>query len=139
MFPHQAWTHWAKKIKLVVHSSTASEYYSIDLGIRELVYLRDLLSDDFGITTMPVIPILEDNQSCIHMANGPVMHNRTKHMDIRFHYIRECTRARMQYHPTNHMSADVLTKALGRKLFERHACILMGHAEITGLERPLFD
>ena len=142
-----AWTYWAKKIKLVMHSSTASEYYSIDLGIRELVYLRNLLSDDFGIE-MPVIPILEDNQSCIHMANGPVMHNRTKHMDIRFHYIREATRplpgdlvprVRMQYHPTNHMSADVLTKALGRKLFERHARILMGHAEVTGLERPLFD
>ena len=142
-----AWTYWAKKIKLVMHSSTASEYYSVDLGVRELVYLRNLLLDDFGIE-LPVIPVLEDNQSCICMANGPVMHNRTKHMDIRFHYIRECTRpvsgestprCRMQYHPTNHMSADVLTKALGRKLFERHARVLMGHAEVSGLEYPLFD
>ena len=55
------------------------------------------------------------------------MHHRTKHMDIRYHYIRECTnpqpgqllpRARMQYDPTNYMSADVMTKALVRKLFQ---------------------
>jgi hypothetical protein len=37
------------------------------------------------------------------------------------------------------MSADVLTKALGRKLFERHARVLMGHAGVSGLEHPLFD
>ena len=51
---------------------------------------------------------------------------QTSNMDIRYHYIRECTnplpgqllpRARMQYHPTNHMSADAMTKALVRKLF----------------------
>ena len=78
---------------------------------------------------------------------GSTMHHKTKHMDIRYHCIRECTiplpgesqpRARIQYHPTNHMTAGVLTKALGRKLSERHALVLMGHAVATGLEVPLY-
>ena len=90
----------------------------------------------------------KDNKSCIYLAEGPTMHHRTKHMDIRYHYIRECTnplpgqllpRARMQYHPTNHMSADVMTKALVRKLFQRHSAVLLGHSGIGGLERPLFE
>ena len=142
-----AWACWAKKIKIVVHSSTGAEYVSVDLGIRELMYLRNMLHDDWHID-MPTIPILEDNKSCIYLAEGPTMHHRTKHMDIRYHYIRECTnplpgqllpRARMQYHPTNHMSADVMTKALVRKLFQRHSAVLMGHSGIGGLERPLFE
>ena len=131
-----------------MHSSTATEYFSVDLGVRELVYLRHVLEDDFGIK-LGTIPILEDNRSCIYLANGPTMHQRTKHMEVRFHYIRECTsartdrneeepRVRMQYQPTEHMSADSLTKAVGRKMHERHAAVRMGHTAISGLTAPLY-
>ena len=135
-----SWAAWSKKINLVMHSSTASEYFAIDLGAREMTYLRNMLMDDFGIK-LPVTPVLEDNQSAIAIANGPTQHSRTKHMDIRLHYIRERIKMgqlRMQYHPTEHMPSDVQTKSLTRKMHQRHANVLMGVAAVRGLTQSLY-
>ena len=105
-----------------------------------MTYLRNMLMDDFGIT-LPVTPVLEDNQSAIAIANGPTQHSRTKHMDIRLHYIRERIKMgqlRMQYHPTEHMPSDVQTKSLTRKMHQRHANVLMGVAAVRGLTQSLY-
>lgn len=65
--------------------------------------------------------ILEDNQGAIAIAKNPVDHARTKHIDIRYHYIRECVQngqIQLKYCCTENMKADILTKPLPRQKFE---------------------
>jgi hypothetical protein len=70
----------------------------------------------------PVQPkLLVDNKSAISLAKNPVFHERSKHIDIRYHFIRECVeqgRVGIDYIRTNDQLADVLTKALGRLVFQ---------------------
>ena len=70
--------------------------------------------------------IYEDNQGCIALARNPVFHSRTKHIDIKFHFLREKIEEgvmKLEYKPTNEMIADGLTKALGRA---KHGIFLKG-------------
>ena len=65
-----------------------------------------------------------DNQGAIALANNPEYHVRTKHIDIQYHFIRECVqdgKIDLQYCPTEDMLADGMTKALAR---DRHLDLL---------------
>jgi hypothetical protein len=65
--------------------------------------------------------ILCDNQSCIKMTENPVFHYKSKHIEIRYHYIRDMVQrgvVRLQYVGTNEQVADVLTKPLSCVKFE---------------------
>jgi len=71
--------------------------------------------------------IYADNQGCIALANNPVSHSRTKHIDICHHFIRECIERReikLNYISTKNMLADVFTKALPRETFEKFRNLL---------------
>ena len=62
-----------------------------------------------------------DNQSTISIAKNPVHHDRTKHVEIDRHFIKEKIESdiiSLQYIPTNQQIADILTKAVPRKIFE---------------------
>ena len=62
-----------------------------------------------------------DNQGSIAIARNPIAHSRTKHIDIRYHYIREALQDHvidLCFCPSSEMIADVLTKALSKKPFE---------------------
>ena len=64
---------------------------------------------------------MEDNQGAIAIAKNPVDHSRTKHIDIRFHYIREAVQDKLitlKYCPTENMMADILTKPLTKGRFQ---------------------
>ena len=59
--------------------------------------------------------IFEDNQGCIALSANPVFHKRTKHIDIRYHFIRERVASgevELRYVPTAEQLADLLTKGL---------------------------
>jgi 2-polyprenyl-6-methoxyphenol hydroxylase-like FAD-dependent oxidoreductase len=61
-----------------------------------------------------------DNQAAISLCKNPVHHERSKHIDTRFHYIRECVEEGMikvQHVNTNDQLADILTKSLGKQKF----------------------
>ena len=80
---------WSSKKQPVVALSTAeAEYVALSAATQEAVWLSRLLSD---IKAPPQTPILikEDNQGTIAVARNPVSHNRTKHIDIKFHYVQE--------------------------------------------------
>ena len=65
-------------------------------------------------------PIYSDNQSCLAIAQDPIGHRRTKHIDVRYHYIRELIahgKATVSYLPTADMVADILTKPLAATVF----------------------
>ena len=78
----------SKKQPVVALSTTEAEYVALSAATQEAVWLSRLLTD---IKAPPKAPILikEDNQGTIAVARNPVSHNRTKHIDIKFHYVRE--------------------------------------------------
>ena len=64
-----------------------------------------------------------DNQSCIKILVNPVFHDRSKHIDIRYHHIRDCVERKimlLQCIPTKDQDADILTKAVTKRKLEYH-------------------
>lgn len=103
----------SKKQKNVTLSSTEAEYVGISECCKEAIYLRSLQNEITG--HIQCIVILNDNQSAHKLLQNPVFHNRTKHIDIRFHFGRECIKnniVKVEYLQTAHMPADILTKSL---------------------------
>ncbi len=67
------------------------------------------------------MPIFNDNQSCIAIAKDPSLHHRAKHIDVRYHYIRELItygKTTISYISTGNMLADILTKPLPETAFQ---------------------
>ena len=76
---------------------------------------------DLGLEQKNPTVIYEDNQGAIALATNPGYHARTKHVDIRHHFVREKVLAgdiKVIYKETEHQLADILTKALGTKRFQ---------------------
>ena len=111
---------WLSKRQATVALSTAeAEYMSLTSAVQEAVWMRRLLQA-LGVKLESLV-IYEDNQGSIKMAHNPVLHSQTKHIDIRYHYIRETVAegtVMLQYCPTKDMVADILTKPLGKGRFE---------------------
>ena len=100
----------AKRQEIISLSTTESEY----IAAKEALWLRQLILQLFG-TLLPATPLFCDNQSAIALAKEHQYHACTKHIDVRFHFIRwiiEDGKLRLIYCPTDEMVADVLTKAL---------------------------
>ena len=86
---------------------------------KEAIWLRQLMAD-VGCVQEEATTIMCDNQGCIAIAKNPKHHSRTKHIDVQHHFIREAIEEKvidLKYCATEHMVADVLTKALGK---DRH-------------------
>jgi hypothetical protein len=104
----------SKKQELVSLSTTESEYVAATHGMKEALWLHSLLGDIFAPVQGPTTLFL-DNQSAIALTKDHQYHPRTKHIDIRYHFIRwvvEKGSLRLVYCPTADMVADALTKAL---------------------------
>ena len=103
------------KQPIIAMSSTEAEYIAASDASREAIWLRYLLSELTSPLTRPTL-LRCDNMSTIKLTSSTdVFHARTKHIDIRFHFIRwilEDKKIRLIYCPTEDMVADVLTKAL---------------------------
>jgi hypothetical protein len=104
----------AKRQELILLSTTESEYIAATYAAKEALWLHTLISQIFGIH-LPPTTLFSDNQSAIALTKEHQYHTRTKHIDVRFHFIRwiiEDGKVRLVYCPTEEMVADVLTKAL---------------------------
>jgi hypothetical protein len=98
----------------VALSSSEAEYMALAAAVQECVHLRQLLAD-LGYPQKGATVIYEDNQGCIALARNPVFHKRTKHIDIRYHFIRERIldgTIDLKYIPTSDQYADIMTKCL---------------------------
>jgi hypothetical protein len=108
---------WTSRRQATVASSTVeAEYVAVSEAARETVWLRGLLGE-LGISLKDATPLWCDNQGAIRLARNPGTHRRTKHIDIRWHLIRELVAdgvVRLGYVPTASQVADILTKALMR-------------------------
>ena len=112
---------WKSQKRCVALSTAEAEYVAMSTATQEAIWLRQLIAE---ITSSEETPILvyEDNQSAIAIARNPQFHGRTKHIDIRHHYVREEISkgtVTIQYCPSCDMAADILTKGLGSDSFSK--------------------
>ena len=104
----------SKKQELVSLSTTESEYVAATHATKEALWLVSLIKQIFGHLDLPVT-LFNDNQSAIALAKDQQYHARTKHIDIRFHFICWIVKEgkiKLVYCSTEDMVADTLTKAL---------------------------
>jgi hypothetical protein len=116
-----AMTSWqSRKQSSIALSTTETEYIAACSTSCESIWLRKLLTGLFDLE-MEATVILCDNQSCIKMTENPVFHDKSKHIEIRYHYIRDMVQrgvVKLQYVGTDQQVADVLTNPLSRVKFE---------------------
>lgn len=119
MFAGGPVTWSSQRQSLVTLSTTESEYVAATSTAKEAMWLRSLLND-LGYSCEGATVLNIDNQSTIRLAKNPEFHKRTKHIDLRFHYVREKVEAKeivVKYVPTGSQLADILTKALPKERF----------------------
>ena len=99
-------------------SSTEAEYVAAASCCAQLLWMRQTLKD-YGVTCDKV-PLLCDNQSAIKISLNPVQHSKTKHIDIRHHFIREHIKLgdiEVHFIHTEEQLADIFTKPLDEARF----------------------
>ena len=123
---------WAsRKQELVTLSTAEAEYVAATHAAKECIWLRKLSIPLFGSHSTPTT-LYCDNQAALHLATDDNYHARTKHIDIRFHFIRQTItdgEINIEYCPTQAMTADILTKALPK--FK-----VALHSQTLGICRP---
>ncbi|GJE98550.1 hypothetical protein PsYK624_147820 [Phanerochaete sordida] len=106
--------------RTVAHSSMDAEYMALSDCSRQVVWVRALLAE-LGYT-LDSTPICCDNQGAIFVSSNPVTERRSKHIDIRYHYIRDIVEqghVQIYYVPGEDNPADLFTKNLGRVKFNK--------------------
>jgi hypothetical protein len=108
-------TWQSQKHKVVALSSCEAEYIAATTAACQGVWLARLLAEFRG-ERCRAFTLKIDNESAIQLSKNPVFHDRSKHIDVRYHYIRECVeenRVTLVSVGTVEELADILTKALG--------------------------
>ena len=121
-----------KKQNAVALSSAEAEYMALALAVMEVVWLRQLLSN-IGFPQTEPTTMFCDNLSAMHIGNTDVTSPKTKHISIKHHYIRTQIAAgvvTLEYVPTEHNIADVMTKPLEGKKF-------LGFRDLLQLRRTI--
>ena len=88
----------------------------------ETIWMRKILVGLFGQQMDPTV-VYCNNQSCIKLSKNKKFHDRSKHIDIRYHHIRDCVLRQImlsEYIPTKDQDADILTKEFSRCKFKFH-------------------
>ena len=110
----------SKKQSVVARSSAEAEFRAMAHGMCEGIWLKRVL-EELKIPIEGSMKMLCDNQAAINIAKNPVHHDRTKHVEIDRHFIKEKLEEGtvvLIYMPTSLQTADILTKALPRTNFE---------------------
>jgi hypothetical protein len=110
---------FSRKQTSVALSTTEAEYIAASVASREAVWLWKLLAGLFD-QELETTLIHCDNQSCVKLSNNPVFHDRSKHIEIKYHFIQDMVQkgaVKLQYISTDEQIADILTKPLSREKF----------------------
>ena len=110
---------WQSAKQKIVALSCEAEYVAAAGAACQAIWLsrliEELLGRDDGATRLCI-----DNKSAIALSKNPVFHDRSKHIELRYHFIRQCvddSSIDVLYVRTSDQLADILTKALGRIRF----------------------
>ncbi|KAK0581627.1 hypothetical protein LWI29_016112 [Acer saccharum] len=109
----------SKKQTVVSRSSAEAEFRGIAQGITELLWLKNLLGD-LGFHPKGSMKLYCDNKASVQIANNPVQHDRTKHVEIDRFFIKENIEEKIieiPYVPSKDQLADILTKAINGRNF----------------------
>ncbi|GJU06985.1 hypothetical protein Tco_1123415 [Tanacetum coccineum] len=109
----------SKRQKSAAISSTEAEYIALSGCCAQVLWMRSQLTD-YGLG-FNKIPMYCDNKSAIALCCNNVQHSRSKHIDIRFHFIKEQVEngvVELYFVNTEYQLADIFTKALGRERIE---------------------
>ncbi|CAM8888209.1 unnamed protein product [Rhodiola kirilowii] len=101
-------------------STAEAEYIAAAACCAQIVWLRNQLSD-FNLL-FDQVPIFCDNTSAISIAKNPVLHGKTKHIEIKHHFLRDCVEKELvtiNFCRSEDQVADFFTKALHREAFEK--------------------
>src|SRR5271168_2337604 len=118
LYDSRSHTWQSRAQKTIALSSTEAEYMALSDCSRQAVWIKSLLSE-LGINVLP-IHINGDNQGSIFIGSNPVQEKRFKHIDIRYHYIRQCIEDKkisLYFVPGSENPADMFTKNLGKLKF----------------------
>ena len=102
-----------KKQPIIALSSCESEYVAMTHGIQEAMFLKQLLIDLLVVCNPDQVYLHVDNMGAIDLGKNPVHHQRTKHVDIKYHFIRSKIQdgtVVLKYVPSKENVADIFTK-----------------------------
>ncbi|XP_019228021.1 PREDICTED: uncharacterized protein LOC109209247 [Nicotiana attenuata] len=119
----------AKKQPTVSKSSTEAEYRAIAYTVAKTCWIRHILCE-LGIFLHEPIRVLCDNISSTYMTRNPAFHDRSKHIDVDFHFVHDKVAQGdliVQYVPTHLQLADIFTKVLPSSRF----CFLWDNLSVT--------
>lgn len=103
-----------RKQNVIAQSSCEAEYVALNESVREICWLKGLISD-FGIKIEKPVTVKTDSQSCIALIRDSKFSNRTKHIDIKYHYVKDMARQdviELEYVSSEDNVADMMTKPL---------------------------
>ena len=106
----------AQKQSTVATSTAEAEYIAAFEAAKEALYLNRLGQDLGVLPPNYCVPLHDDSQACIKIASNPCLAERTKHFDIKYHWLREKVKDKqitLSYINTHEQLADILTKPLG--------------------------
>jgi hypothetical protein len=109
-----------KEANSVALSTTEAEYIAAGHCCVQLLWMRQTLRD-YGYK-LTKVPLLCDNESAIRMADNPVEHSRTKHIAIRYHFLRDHQQKgnnEISYINTKDQLVDIFTKPLDEQTFNK--------------------
>ena len=112
---------YCRKQQLVSTSSCEAEYIALSEASKEIVWIKRL-AHELSIDTPKTITLFTDSQSAISMISNHKFSNRTKHIDTKYHHIRDMTEKKeikLEYIRTDENIADMLTKPLGGVKLEK--------------------
>ena len=127
----------SRKQELVTLSTAEAEYVAATHAAKEGIWLRRLISELFGPINDPT-PLYCDNQAALTLATTDNFHARTKHIDIRYHFIRhevDSGAFKLIYCPTDDMVADILTKPLPGWKVKAHSAALGLRSACGGVQK----
>ena len=119
---------WFSRTQSVTNSTTEAEYVALGDLVKELLFLRQVWLFFLPSATMPLMPVYEDNEGAISLANNPITNSNSKHIDVRHHFLREKVNAgeiEVTHVSSEYHHADFLTKALTREAFEFRRDVVM--------------
>jgi hypothetical protein len=110
---------WSRTLKVIALSSQDAEYMALSDSSRELIYIRQLL-ESLGFAVKGPTELYSDNNGALALSNRPGDHQRSKHIQVRYHFVRQQVQDKVITAlkvSTEDQLADVMTKAL---CVERH-------------------
>ena len=120
----------SKRQPIVALSSCEAEYVALASAVQEAKFLFNLFNDLCSFKLCNDINVFVDNQGAISLAKNPINHKRSKHIDIRYHFIREEVMngfVKLNYVPTGENFSDTFTKPVSKLRLTKFLKMLIGN------------